>query len=419
MNVISQVPYPEKTAAGASSLRILLSDEDPDSRVAARRALQRAQLDLVGEVGYGTAAVSLALATTPDIILLAVEAPMTRAIETAEGLRNALPETPIVVYSSMNDPEVVRRCMVFGARDYVVKPVQSARLSQAINTALAQIDRGQMQRDGRLLPLAGRATVVTVAGGKGGVGKSVIAVNLALALRRESQRSVVIVDLDNDFGDVATMLDLTPTKTLLDTLEQGGQIDRHNMPEYLTAHPSGLDVLAAPWEGINWSEWDVAEIKRVLDLLAETYDFVVVDTGPFGEVTRLAIQASTLTLMVTSDEVSGVRNTAAAMQRLKSWGVEEERVKLLLNHGVRANGYQIDDLTTAIGCDVFWETPADRQVPISVQLGEPVVTANKSPAAHSISELARRIVGTRISVVPSAAHSGWRGLFTILGGRAA
>jgi pilus assembly protein CpaE len=319
----------------------------------------------------------------------------------------------------MNDPEVVRRCMVFGARDYVVKPVQSARLFQAVNTALAQLEQGHMRRDGEFVPLAGRATVVTVAGGKGGIGKSVIAVNLALALRRESERSVVIIDLDNDFGDVATMLDLTPSKTLLDALVRGPQLDRNNVHEFLTTHYSGLDVLAAPSAGIDWSHRDVAEIKPVLDLLAEIYDFVVVDTGPFGEVTRVAVQASTLTLIVTSGEVSGVRNTAAAMQRLSSWGVQEERIKLLLNHGVRADGYQIADLTGAIGREVFWETPADRKVPLSVQLGEPVVAANKSPAARSISELARRIVGTRNSVVPTAPQPAWRNLFNILGGRAA
>jgi pilus assembly protein CpaE len=344
---------------------------------------------------------------------------MTRAIETAEALGNVLPETPIVVYSSMNDPETVRRCMVFGARDYVLKPVQSVRLTQAVNTALAQMERSQMRRAGQLASLRGRGTVITIAGAKGGIGKSVIAVNLALALTRETQRSVVIVDLDSDFGDVATMLDVAPDTTLRDAIPHIGELDRNTVRQYVASHPSGLDVLGAPPDGLEWTDEELAGIAQIIDLLAQTYDFVVADTGPFGDLTRLAVQASTLTLVVTSGEVSGVRDTAAAMRRLTSWGVEDERVKLLLNRGVRVNGYHLDDLTTAIGRDVFWETPPDEKVPLSVQLGEPVVLGDKSAAARSITDLARRIVGSRKPMnVPAEHGSGWRSLLRIGGGQA-
>src|SRR5579871_1406288 len=122
----------------ANVLKLLVVDEDPDSRVLTRRALQRAQLESAGEVGYGAAAVSLALTVHPDIILIAVEEPVTRPLETAEALANALPETAFIVYSSLTDAESIRRAMVFGARDYVLKPIQSALLLQAINTVLVQ-----------------------------------------------------------------------------------------------------------------------------------------------------------------------------------------------------------------------------------------------------------------------------------------
>src|SRR5215207_1644388 len=125
----------------AEALRVLIVDEDLDSRVATKRAVQRAHLDLAGEVGYGTGAVSYALDARPDCILLAVEEPTARALETADALANALQDTPFIVYSSIFDPEAVRRAMVRGARDYMVKPVQASRLTEAINAVLEELER--------------------------------------------------------------------------------------------------------------------------------------------------------------------------------------------------------------------------------------------------------------------------------------
>lgn len=194
----------------ADVLRVLITDEDPDSRVETRKALQRAQLEIAAEVGFGTSAVSAALEARPDIILLAVEDPVRRPLETAEALANALPDTPFIFYSSMNSPDAVRRSMVFGAREYIVKPVQAARLLEAVNTVLVQEERRHMRRAGQLAGIEGRGSVIAVTGAKGGIGKSVISVNLGLALRQETGRSVVVLDADTEFGDVATMLDVVP-----------------------------------------------------------------------------------------------------------------------------------------------------------------------------------------------------------------
>src|SRR3989442_14646088 len=115
----------------AETLKVLIVDEDQDSRVATRRALQRAQLGLAGEVGYGTDAVSFALGARPDLMLISVEEPIGRPLETAEALANALPMTPFIIYSSLHDAESVRRGMVLGAGDYLVKPIHAAQLMQA------------------------------------------------------------------------------------------------------------------------------------------------------------------------------------------------------------------------------------------------------------------------------------------------
>jgi pilus assembly protein CpaE len=385
----------------ADALKVLIADEDLDSRVNTRKAIQRAQLGLAGEVGYGMEAVSYALDARPDVILVAVEEPSARPLETAEALANALPDTPIVIYSSINDAEAVRRSMVFGARDYLVKPVQSARLLEAVNTVLVQEEVRQMRRAGQLLTGHGRGTVITVTGAKGGIGKTVISVNLALALHRETGKRVVILDADTQFGDVATMLDLSATQTVAGLLRQRNGASRDSVSDFLTTHGSGLEILAAPSDDDGWASYEGDDLKRIVDLLAQTHDFVVVDTaGSFDGYVRAAIEASTLALVITTGEVSSVRDTAAAIRRLESWGVDGSRVKVLFNRGARVGGFQIDELRQALNRDIFWELPYDRQFPVSVQLGQPVLLKDgRSVAARNLTSLARLIAGTRRSLV--------------------
>ena len=69
----------------AEAIRVLVCDEDPDSRVALRRSLQRAALGIAGETGLGTEAISFAADHRPDVILIAVEEPVTRALEICQG----------------------------------------------------------------------------------------------------------------------------------------------------------------------------------------------------------------------------------------------------------------------------------------------------------------------------------------------
>lgn len=377
--------------------QILIVDEDLDSRVETRRALQRARLDIAGEVGLGAEAISYATEVLPAAILLAVEEPVTRSLETAESLANVLPQTPIIFYSSLTDPEAIRRALLSGARDYVTKPVQAFRIRDAVMHALEYEEKRQMREAGQLAGAAVRGTVIIVTGAKGGIGKSIISVNLALALRQSLQRKVVLVDADTQFGDVATMLDLKPEVTASEVLDHLDNVDRWKIAEYLTTAQDGLLVLAPPKEeGTHWDDKDPGSLKKIIDVLSLNHDFVIVDTsGSFDRYTQAAIEASTFVLVVTTGEVSSVRDTKAALQRLEKWGIPPEKVKLVLNRGVRVDGVQAADLEESLRRKLFWELPRDKFVPLSVQLGEPVVAGRpKSAASRSISALAKAIGGT-------------------------
>jgi pilus assembly protein CpaE len=383
----------------ADTVKALIVDEDLDSRVSTRRAAQRARLEVVAEVGFGTQAVSTALELTPEVILMAVEEPAARALDTARALAAAMPGIPMIVYSKVDQVDAVRRVMVLGARDYLVTPLQPTRLAEAINIALQGHagDSGEVQH--------GRGTVITVTGAKGGVGKSVIAVNLALALRQETGKLVAILDADNEFGDVATLLDLTPASTIADLTVEPDKVDVADIRKVITAHESGLQVVAAAPDGSGWKRPE--DTKAVIEALARSHDFVVVDTaGSLDQQVRSCVEAATLVLTVTSGEVSSVRDTAAAVRRLAAWQIDPDRVMIVLNRSKGGRQVPAETVREAIVHEVNWMIPYDKRLPASVQLGEPLVLHQpRSGAARSLTSLARSVTGSRHSLLAPADES--------------
>jgi pilus assembly protein CpaE len=352
-------------------------------------------------MGYGTRAVSLALDTHPDIILVTVEEPVGRALETVAALANVLPSTPAIICSSIDDPEAIRRAMRMGARDYIAQPVHAHQLAEAVNSVLLQEERRQMCLTGQLDHQLGRGTVITVTGGKGGIGKSVIGVNLALGLGRQTDMSVAILDADTEFGDVATMLNIAPGSSVKDLISHLDQLDRHNISDFQTQYGDSVQVLAASNDEEVWTNCTSDDLKNIIDLLAQTHDFVVIDTaGSFDRLVRACVESSTLTLVVTSGEICSILNTTTGLGRLESWGIPKDRYKVILNRGAMDRGINLGDLAEAIGREIFWDVPHDRRIPTSVQLGQPVVLFNDSaPAAKNLLSLARMIAGTRKPLV--------------------
>src|SRR5881409_3187556 len=120
---------------------VLIVDQNVDRRFQLKQMIHQSRFDVSGEVGYGAAAVSVALELKPDVIILAMEKLLARASQTLQSLLDALPETPVVVYSASEDLEVVREAMLGGARDFLVLPLKQAEVSKSIMAALESEER--------------------------------------------------------------------------------------------------------------------------------------------------------------------------------------------------------------------------------------------------------------------------------------
>jgi len=374
---------------------IIVVDPDLDARADLKHMLGLVKLSVVGESDFGIEAVTVAKEHPADVFLISMEEPVARTIQTIEMLGSVAPKSAIVVYSSLADAASVRRAMVAGARDYLIKPLRPEDVSRAVYGILEQEERRRLQQEGDQSQPVGRGTVVTIFGAKGGIGKTTIATNLSAALVNATQSNVALVDMDTRFGDVAIMMDIAVEHSIADLGRRLDQLDRESIKDSLARHHTGVSILPAPLHPTEWRDLTAQHIEKIIDLLAQGYDWVVIDTpGTFNEIIAATLEIGDIILLITSMDIASIKDTALALEMLRAADVSEDKVKLLINHSTSANSLREEDVERVLEYKVTWRIPHDYNVASANQLGIPIVTAKPyARVSRAIMDLAYDLSG--------------------------
>lgn len=224
-------------------------------------------------------------------------------------------------------------------------------------------------------------SLLTVFSTKGGVGKSLVATNLAVALADQGQR-VCIVDLDVQGGDVAIMLQLTPAHTLGDLSRIHGGIDASGVESLLTPHSDGLSVLAAPT--MLGAPVPAESIGAVLGVLKGLFDVVVVDTsGAFDDYSLHALDHSELLVLVGTLDIPALKSLKLATGTLDLLNLPRERWRLVLNRADSKVGLSAQEFEETLGLESAVTLPSSRDVLTCVNRGEAIVRAHRG---HQVSK---------------------------------
>lgn len=241
--------------------------------------------------------------------------------------------------------------------------------------------------------MADLGQVLTLCSGKGGVGKTLLAVNLAIALSKKN-KDVVLIDGELQFGDVGLAMDLQPTLTIKDMVDEQDRLDAYNISNYLTEHKSGVYVLSAPDRPEYADLVDSEFTKLVVGLLKERFDYIVIDGGHgIDDSTVDFMDLADKILAVTTPEVASLKNTKRLVETVHQLQMND-KLELVLNRHNLDSLIKSEEIPGMLRVEELHHIPNNVKVAMqSLNLGDPAVQSHsKSDLAKVIFKLAQAIV---------------------------
>ncbi len=329
------------------------------------------------------------------------------------------PNVATVLVTSELTTQLLHRALRVGVKDVISAPIDQQQLIDTVDRIAENlpsadqmvgfgsgIDSGD--GDGGEL-----GQVITVFSTKGGSGKSVTASNVAVALARQSQKPVVLIDGHLQFGDIAVMLKLHPESSVADAVSQIDVLDADMLNNMMVVHEqTGLRVLAAPVEPTIADQITGQQMGRLIEIVRTFAGHVIVDLPAiFNDVVLNILEASDQIVLVAGLDIPNIKNVKIGLTTLALLNVPDENIHIVLNRSDSKVKLDLAEVERTLGVVAAAHVPSDIVVPISVNKGSPVVlSAPKSGVARAFEQLAARFVDGE-ATAQSAPTQGFRKFF--------
>ena len=400
----------------ADQIRVLIVDDIPETRDHLAKLLGfESDIEVVGSAASGREALELASALTPDIVLMDINMPDMDGIAATERLASDVPSASVVMMSVQGEADYLRRSMLAGAREFLVKPFSSDELTSSIRQVYTRERDKQSRIAVQPAPSAGDVTramvptrvgdedrepgrVIAVFGPKGGVGRTTLAVNLAVAAATELGQRTCLVDGSFQFGDIGVLLNLNPkNKSIADLLPELEVGEPESLDTFLIKHSAGINVLLAP-PSPEMAELITPPItKRMLEALRASHDLVIVDCmSTFNDTTLAILDIADTVLTMLSLEITSIKNIRLFLEVAEQLGYGSEKVRLVLNRADSSLGIRVADVEHSIGRRVDHTIVSDgRSVVYALNRGVPFFLSNReAQVSQDVLRLAQAVVGT-------------------------
>lgn len=343
------------------------------------------------------------------------------AVELCREIRAtpAMAAVPVLCVASTDDVEERISFLEAGADDVIARPFDARELEARVEALLLRFQRSRdlspvVSNDGVMISRAKRT--VAVYSPKGGVGTTTVAVNVAVAAAASRPDKVVLLDLDLQFGGVATHLNLDPKQTVIDIVrDETAMREPELLRTYAMRHDSGLHVIAAPMTPEASELITPDHVVHVIGTLLEGYEAVVVDAGSMLDERVLSVfeQADTIILPV-YPEISALKSVHGLLDYLNEAGTIGPKATFVLNNMFAREILKPRDIEAALGTKISTDLPYDAFLYLkAVNEGVPIVLgAPRSSAADRLVKLSASAFGTDgASPIPAAAPERKSGRF--------
>jgi len=373
----------------SATIKTILIDKDETSRAIIKGYMSESPVfDVVGEfVDYNSGA-EFAENIGQALLFIDVFADFEKAINVIKHLKEKNKYLYIVAISNKTTTDNIIKILRAGAKEFLTKPIMQSEFI----TLLDEIKNGFDDLDSQ-----NSCKIISTFSNKGGIGKTSIAVNLALEIAQMTKEKVALVDLNLQLGDVSTFLDLSPTFSMDYIADNINNLAEEELLKATTRYKNtSLYVIADPLNIDKSNDVKAVQIETMLNALKRTFSYVVIDVGTnIDSKTISALNYSDLILLIAIVNLPAIRSTQRCMELFKRLGYNNDKIKLILNRYMESDDIKASDIEEVVNQKVYWKIPnnyltmvsaINKGVPVSEVNSEANISLNYKDFANKITD---------------------------------
>ncbi len=383
-------------------IRVMIVDDIVDTRDQLEKLLFfEKDIEVVAKASNGREAIALARQHRPQVILMDINMPDMDGIAATEAILTQDPTIQVIIMSVQGETDYIRRAMLAGAREFLIKPISADDLYRSIRHV------ARLAATRPVVPVMGMGSqtgsgssgvdgeIFAVFSPKGGVGVSSIAANLAVAIRQLTNKKVALVDGNVLFGDLSVLLNLRPDKTILDLASRIEGLDRDLLNDVMATHPTQIRVLLAPPDPQRGELVTAEQIRTILEALRQEFHYVIVDTpASFQDRSLAALDLAQRVITLMTLEMHCIRNVKLFLEVADLLGYPADKVMLVLNKATNRTGIRAEDVEKHLQRKLALQIgDAAQEMTLSINQGTPLILAKPNHhVSKDIMNLARELV---------------------------
>ena len=370
-----------------NNLNVLLIDRDENSRSVIKAYLTEIEgVGIAAEFSDFEEGFKLAGNSGRCIVVVDVSENLDRISSAIKELKTLNSEAFVVALSNRASADVIIKALRSGAKEFIAKPVIKTEFVEIFKSIINDIN-SEENKD--------TCKIISTFSNKGGIGKTSIAVNLAVELAQMSKEKVALIDLNLQLGDVATFLDMTPPFAMDYIADNINNLDEDELLKAMTRYKNtSLYVIADPLNIDKSKDITAEQIKNILTALKKTFSYIVIDIGTnIDSKTITALDFSDLILLIAIVNLPAIRSTQRCMELFDKLGYNADKIKLVLNRYMENEDIKTSDIEEVVKQKVYWKIPNNYLIMMSaINKGVPVNEINPdSNVAVNYKEFASKI----------------------------
>lgn len=375
---------------------VILSDE-LDLRIDVKNLLTEDRFAVSGYSGFGAEAKTKIINLFPDMVLCAVRGKVNETVFSfVQDILSTIHGTMMVLVSDSIDIDLVNNAAGYGIRKVIsFRDISAQSFSDELTNVFAlEQQRSLDTNEAKKI----RCKVLGFFSGKGGTGKTTVAVNTAAALSRAGKR-VILLDLDLQFGDAAISLDADSKYSVVDLVQDRGGITIENINSFAMDHSCGMRILCAP-KSSEFAEYVKPEhVEKIIDILRPYYEYVIIDmSSSFNDISITACENCAEIYMIYNTDILSLKNAKMCYDILDRLH-QKDKLRIIINKQEKGL-IRPADFSKMFDTDIYCVIPFDGKTAVSsVNKGIPAVLGQpRSALANSVSRMADRIIAEHSGV---------------------